>query len=80
MPMRTSSEVDLRNRLEAKTVVDVEQGRELDPVSRGDRELLEGSPPDSPLPRKRLDHSRELRPMQRQPRPGDKLGDATPFE
>ena len=58
----------------------VDQGGELDGVPRGDGEPLEQVASYGPLPRQRLHQPRQLRPLQRDQRPGDQLGDPPALE
>jgi hypothetical protein len=72
----TPSEVHLGDRVETVALVGVEQGRHLDPVAHRHRQALEQAAADRPLAGERLHDRGQLGPVQREPRPGDQLGDA----
>ncbi|MCY1156420.1 MAG: hypothetical protein MOP48_426, partial [Nitrososphaera sp.] len=57
----------------------VDERGDLDAIPDRHGQPFEVSTPHRPLPRQRLDHGRELWPVEREPRAGNQLGDASTF-
>ena len=70
------AEVDLRDRVAAEALDDVDEQAELDAPPFDERQHLERVAPARVLAAERLHDVGELREQQRQQRPGDELGDA----
>ncbi len=71
------AEVDLRDRVAAEAVDDVDEQPELDAPPFDERQHLERLAPARVLAAERLHDVGELREQQRQQRPGDELGHAS---
>ena len=75
MPVQPYAKVHLRDRVEPQDVQCVHQQRQLDAVPARERQPLEQAAACRVLPGERLDHPRELRPVEVEQRACDELGD-----